>query len=146
MSTLEDVQGLYEAYQDQARALERASKPWERLFGLVGGPQSHPCHEQFIQSLEQTLRAAADRPLPAVEAAALLDYIYFPAPARRRSQDSSCWMRVAVHGLTLDLIPLLRPEDARALRGRYQGDYPRRSRLPVQEKVLDALKRRGENL
>ena len=46
------------------------------------------------------------------------------------------------HGLTLGLIPLLSPSDARPLYDAYQAAYPRRHRLPVQKKLLAELERR----
>ena len=54
------------------------------------------------------------------------------------------WMLLAVHGLTQPLIARLRPEDAQAMYLWYQKAYPRRERLPVQNQVLEALKRQGK--
>lgn len=143
MELLEEIQSLYAAYLERLRTLERTGSPWTRLFGLEGAPQNHPCHEQFIADLDRLLRAGADRPLSREQAGAVLDYIYFPAPDRRKGQDPGSWMRVAVHGLTLPLIPLLRPEDARSLSAQYQQAYPRRLRLPAQDQVLVALQRQA---
>lgn len=143
MEILEEVQGLYEAYREQVRRLERTRKPWDGILGFGGGPQNHPCHEQFAASLEQVLQAGTARPLSPETARALLDYICFPPLDR---QDSSYWMLLAVHSLTLDLIALLDPADAQALHGRYQAVYPRRSLLPAQKKVLDALARQAAHI
>ena len=52
--------------------------------------------------------------------------------------------QAAVQGLTLQAVGALRPEDAQALYLWYQKAYPRRERLPVQNQVLEALKRQGK--
>ena len=141
MEPLEAVRGLYTAYEAQFQAQDRKRKPMEGIFGLGGGPGSYPCHEQFAVDLEELLkRTASAAPGPEL-VRQLLDYIYFAAPSAGRSWPSPVhWMTLAVHGLTLDLIPFLTPEDSRTLYEQYQAAYPRRSRLPAQEKVLKALK------
>jgi hypothetical protein len=47
----------------------------------------------------------------------------------------------AVHGLTLGLAERLSPQDAEKLCKLYEKEIPRRKRLPVQKKVMSALKK-----
>ena len=52
-------------------------------------------------------------------------------------------MLIAVQGFGIDLIGRLAPADAKALAALYKAAWPRRDRLPVQEKLLKALIRQA---
>ena len=138
----EELESLYEAYLSEFRRMERERRPFEGAFGLGGGPQSYPCHSKFAEDLERLLRDFAARTPSSGQVGQALNYIYFTAPARWRAEPAVDWMLIAVHGLTLELIPLLDAEDAQPLCRNYQSLYPRRSRLPVQTKLLAALQKR----
>lgn len=141
---LDEARRLYEAYEAKFRAQEEKRRPLEGAFGLGGGPRSYPCHDEFAEQLKTLLRSPEAESLSPEQTRRLLEYIYF-APARHPDgQDAVYWMKLAVHSLTTDLLPRLEPEDARALHTAYQSAYPRRNRLPAQETLLKALKKRGK--
>lgn len=139
---MEKLAALYEAYLDEFHRLERKRRPFEGVLGFGGGPQNYPCHEAFAQDLERLLNQFAAQAPSSDQVGPVLDYIYFAAPARWKSETAVYWMLLAVQGLTLDLIPLLDGAGAEALCKTYQDTYPRRQRLPVQEKVFAALHRK----
>lgn len=143
MSGLEDIRRLYADYQEQFRQRERARKPMEGVFGLGTGPRDYPCHDQFVQELEQLLNAIAAQRPDSAQAARMLDYIYL-APLERGREDAVYWMLLAVHSLTLPFIPLLDPQDAHALYDSFCASYSRRKRLPSQEQLLADLRKRAE--
>ena len=133
------IRPLYEDYIGTVERLERDRKPGEGLLGLKGGPADHPCHEQFAADLAAAVRGFAARgPAPA-EAAETLSYM-FRVPLEHPEPRSAYWMLIAVQGLALELTEYLTPADAGLLAEEYGRAFPRRERLPVQKKVLSALK------
>lgn len=143
MEIFEELEGLYQDYEEQYRQSERRRKPGEGMFGLGRGPGDHPCHGQFAQDMEELLgRYEAQGPAPA-EAAQVLDYIYF-APVSREDR-ALYWMMLAVHALTGELVERLSPEDAGDLLQRYRKTYRKSGWLPAQEKLMAALKKRAKS-
>lgn len=138
----EKLEALYEGYLNEFRRMEQGRRPFEGVFGLGGGPQSYPCHGKFAEDLERLLKDFAARDPSSEQVGQVLDYIYFTAPVRWKAEPAVDWMLIAVHGLTLELIPLLDAGDAEPLGRAYQDAYPRRSRLPVQTKLVAALQKR----
>ena len=134
-----EVRAIYEEYLEAAAKAEAERKPGDGLLGIGKGPADSPCHARFAGALEAKLNAFAASAPESAETAAVLDYIYGVAP-RYGDLKSAYWMLLAVHGLTLPLIPCLSPADATCLRARYAETYTRRKRLPVQNQVLAALK------
>ena len=65
----------------------------------------------------------------------------YRAPLDHPEPKSAYWMLVAVQGLTKELIPGLDRDDAAALAGSYEADWPRHTRLPVQDTLLKLLKK-----
>ena len=141
MAELTDIRALYEDYIAEVTSLERNRKPGEGIFGLRGGPADNPCHDRFAADLEQLLGEFTDAAPSPAEVRQLLEYMYTVPPAHREPR-GAYWMLLAVHKLSLPLIPALTPQDAAALRTLYAKTYPRWERLPVQESLLSALKER----
>lgn len=141
---LEQLEALYEGYRNEFRRMEQGRGPLEGSFGLGGGPRSYPCHGQFARDLERLLKDFAARGPASEEVGQVLDYIYFTAPVRWRTEPAVDWMLLAAHSFTLELIPLLDAADAQPLCRAYQSAYPRRGRLPVQTRLLAALQKRCE--
>lgn len=141
---LNEARRLYETYEAKFQAQEQKRKPLEGAFGLGGGPRSYPCHDEFAEQLKALLDSPEAGSLSPERTRQLLEYIYF-APARHPDgRDAVYWMKLAVHGLTTDLLSRLEPEDAGAIYAAYQNAYPRRNRLPAQETLLKALKKRSK--
>lgn len=140
MSALGETRALCEAYIARAEQLERDRKPGEGIFGMRGGPRDNPCHQQFADDFERLMQALAGQRPSSGEAREALAYAYGLALAHTEPL-TAYWMLQAIHGLTLPLIALLSPQDARALRDDYARDYPRSKRLPAQEQVCKALEK-----
>lgn len=142
---LEEVISLYEAYLEEFYRLEQKRKPMEGAFGFGGGPKNYPCHERFAGDLEQWLQRFAVQSPSSREVGEVLRYIYFTAPEQGKTEPSVYWMLMAVHSLTTDLIRLADPADALSLYDEYRSAYPRRLRLPAQDKLLALLKERAKS-
>ena len=134
---------LYEAYFEQVRAAKKRLKLADGLFGMGERLANAPCHDAFWKALGAFLDGMDVREEPG-QAYQALDFIYRAPFAYPDVHQSVYWMLLAVHGLTQPLIARLRPEDAQAMYLWYQKAYPRRERLPVQNQVLEALKRQGK--
>lgn len=139
---LEQIQDRYARYAAEYLERKRNSRLGEGVFGLGGGPKNDPCHERFAKDLEGLLRTAAET-ADSEQAQAILEFVWFHEPAPLNARDPVAWMRLAVHGLAAPLIPRLTPAAAAGLLPRYEAAYPRRERLPAQNKVVSALKRRA---
>ena len=134
---------LYEAYFEQVRAAEKRLKPADGLFGMGERLANAPCHDAFWKALRAFLEGMDVKEAPG-QVGQALDFIYRAPFAYPDVHPSVYWMLLAVQGLTQPVITHLRPEDAQALYLWYQKAYPRRERLPVQNQVLEALKRQGK--
>lgn len=134
---------LYEAYFEEVRAAEKRLKPADGLFGMGERLANAPCHDAFWKALRAFLEGMDVKEAPG-QVGQALDFIYRAPFAYPDVHPSVYWMLLAVQGLTQPLIACLRPEDAQALYRWYQKAYPRRERLPVQNQVLEALKRQGK--
>ena len=135
---MEPLTALYEAYIAKAEQLARHAKPGAGWFGLPGGPKNDPCHEQFARDAEALFASMGARRPDSAQARQALEYI-FRAPEENRNDQSLYWMMQAVHGFVGPLAACLSPEDARALREAYAGQYRRWERLPAHNKALAAL-------
>ena len=138
MVELRDIRALYEDYIAAVVELERNRKPLAGIFGFGGGPKDDPCHDRFVEELTALLRDFAGQEPDSAQIRSVLEYIY-AAPQENREPAAAYWMLIAVHGLTLELIDGLTPEDAAALYSAYAGGCPRWKRMPVQTKLLEAL-------
>ena len=134
---------LYEAYFEEVRAAEKRLKPADGLFGMGERLANAPCHDAFWKALRAFLEGMDVKEAPG-QVGQALDFIYRAPFAYPDVHPSVYWMLLAVQGLTQPVIACLRPEDAQALYRWYQKAYPRRERLPVQNQVLEALKRQGK--
>ena len=141
---LEEIVRLYEAYLEEFRRQKKDRKLFDGVFGFRGGPQDYPCHEKFIQDLDGKLKELRSQNPGPAQTAEILRFIYCEAPARWESESTVYWMILAAHSLTPDLIDCLDAPNAQALYDEYQKQYPRRQRLPIQTKILNALKGRSK--
>lgn len=138
MPNLSDLQSLYASYLSEAADVECTVGPLGGLWGFGRRAADDPCHDRFARNTRALLGDIAQENLPSAQVRDILAYIY-DAPLENKKYLSSFWMLTAVQGLTLELIPLLDGEDARTLWLRYANCFPRHDRLPVQEKVFEAL-------
>lgn len=137
MSMLESVRALYRDYLEKAEELERNRKPGQGLFGIGTKPADDPCHERFLRELHELLNGSGETESGGLRET--LAFIYH-APLEHKEPASIYWTLIAAHGATLERIPSLTASDARALAETYAAAYRRWNRLPVQDRVIAALK------
>ena len=141
-SWLSRLEALYNDYIGTVQELERNRKPGEGLFGMRSGPKDNPCHERFSEDVKKLLQNFRDTSPDSGDSAAMLRYI-LTIPESWQELTCAYWMLIAVQGFGIDLIEFLNPADAKTLAELYNAYYPRRIRLPVQEKLLKRLKQQA---
>ncbi len=141
--TLARQAGLYESYLKEAALAEYNRKPGAGIFGLKGGPADDPCHDRFAEALRLFYDELTAQKADSGTVRELMEYAC-AAPLRFREPRTAYWMLLAVQGLTQPLIGLLSAQDARTLAELYEKSYKRRERLPVQIKLIKALRAAAE--
>ena len=127
---------IYEGYLEKAAQVRAKASPFAGIFGMGDDPRKHPCHENFYETVEQWSQnfdaGDPDETLAAVR------YILEAAKEHEKQKDVY-WFLYAAHGLTMPLIPALRPADREELAAWYNQTYPKRVRFPVQNQVYRCL-------
>ena len=137
------LQGLYEAYLKEVELLEFNRKPGAGIFGLKGGPADDPCHDRFAETLRGFYEEFAAQEPESAAVRQLMEYACI-VPTVRREPRTAYWMLIAVQSLTQPLIGLLTPQDAGELAALYEKSFKRRERMPMQIKLIKALRARAE--
>ena len=132
---MEELEQLYGAYLDLVAQLNRDRKLWEGAFGLRGGPADNPCHEKLVRDVEEAL---AD--LDPTRRPQAVEYI-LRQPLEHKDDPVVYYTLMAAQGATIPYLSQLPVDQAKALRGWFEHTFPRRERMPCQDKVLAALKK-----
>lgn len=131
---MEELEQLYGAYLDLVAQLNRNRKLWDGAFGLRGGPADNPCHEKLVRDVEEAL---AD--LDPARRPQAVEYI-LRQPLEHKDDPVVYYTLMAAQGATIPYLSQLPVDQAKALRGWFEHTFPRRERMPCQDKVLAALK------
>lgn len=135
---IREIRRIYAEYEQETARLEKDRKVMEGLMGFGNGLGSAPCHDLFLERLEQTLGLFAANAPTDPEVYEVLDFIY-NAPVKNKANAQAFWMMQGVHSLTEMLIGYLTPADAARLYARYKEAYPKSTRLPTQKKIAALL-------
>lgn len=127
-------------YLNAVRECERNRKPGDGLLGLKGGPAEDPCHDRFVEELSVLLESFYKDDPESIDTRMVLEALY-DVPHKDSVPLSAYWMLIAVQGLCPELLQTLSREDACDLKEEFLARYRRWERLPVQNKILDALKK-----
>ena len=140
--TFSGITGICATYIATAEKLEKEKKPTDGLFGMGKKPADDPCHDRFADDMEKALKEFLTQSPSSAEVYEVLSYLY-RLPGEHKDPLSIYWMLCAVHSLTLPLTDLLSPDDAQKLCTQYSSDFRRFERLPAQEQVYKALKKKS---
>lgn len=136
---MHELQTIYDTY---VRQLEKVIKDAPALAGLWGwgdDPKKDPCHTAFYEAVEQYLtRFLASEPT-AEEAFPVVRFVLC-TPVEYKDQEAY-WYMYAAQGLCGGLVDRLSGAQCAQLRDFYDENYPRRDRMPVQEKLYKQLKK-----
>ncbi len=137
-NTIQEVKQIYDDYFTDVRELQARRNPMEGLLGFGKRADDDPCHERFADRLGQKLSDFAKTSPASGEVCSVLRFVY-EVPHEYKNASMVYWMLLAVQGLTDELIPLLKTEDAASLSALFADLYPKNSRLPSQQKIASRL-------
>lgn len=142
MEKQKELEGMYQRYYDDLKKALSGAKPFAGLFGFGSGPKDDPCHMRLIEDVKTYVSGLAEQNPTVEDAKAVVTYIL--TEQKNVDKDSlGYWTLMAAHGAALPLIGRLSREDALTLAEEYGRLVPKRERMPMQDQVLKALKRRG---
>ena len=143
--TEQAIRQIYDDYIADVIHLQATRKPTDGLMGFGKRADADPCHDRFVERLEQKLNEMAKVEPSSEETSAVLSFIY-KAPQDLKNDSLTYWMLLAVHGLTSVLVPFLSKADAAKLSALYLDLYPKHSLLPSQKTLAQHLiSQSGEN-
>ena len=138
MGFTEEYGAIMAEYHEEVQKIQQKRRFFDGVFGLGMHPGEAHCHEvmdQKVKELCERVAAEAD----AGEAAELTGMV-IQAAVEWKGPEYARLMLLAIQRHTLGLIPLLEKGKKEELRNLFEKTYPRRTRVPVQDQVLFALK------
>lgn len=138
---LQTLKDIYEQYPLQLAKVIQDAPPLAGVWGMGDDPRNHPCHNQFYEGVQAFLEQllASD---PSEELVFQVTQWILMTPARYKHHDTY-WYMYAAQGLCLGMIDRLSPAHCAQLREAYDANFPKRDRMPVQEKLYKGLKKRA---
>ena len=136
------LEQAFAKYRQELEEFSRKSKPTDGLLGFGRSLKDDPCHDRFdgrVREAVDGICAASPTPEDAEKTVSLLlryDARGWPLAAQ--------WMLRAMERHALPLIPFLAPEAAAVFQKEYAARYKAWERLPAQQEVFKALKRRAQ--
>ncbi len=132
---------IYKNYAAQIEGIKANYKQYISLFGLGNSPSKHPCHMEFLENLERISKELVSQSISPEAAQAALVYICYPTNERKAPSYARVVYDTA-HGQALSLVSALTREGAAQILDEYESNYPKKLRLPNQQKLCVALNSR----
>ena len=141
MPQLEELRGLYAAYEKKAANVHKNAPRYAGIFGLGNDPRNHACHEMFYEDVGTWVQDfLKEKPSPE-ETAQAVRWILEAATLCRNPV--VCGYLYAAQGHSVKLIPALSQEESRELLEWYDRSYPERDRMPVQQEIFALLRKQA---
>ena len=137
------MQSCVERYQEAMDRVVAGLRPGDGILGFGNDPRRSPYHKDFYDEMGRLAGRLAGGEWPAEEAGAAAEFLL--TMGEQFGSRLTRPMMEAAQGHVLILVPLLTCEQAEKLARSYAACYPRRKRLPIQDKVLLALEKRARN-
>ena len=131
-----------ERYQSAMDRVAANLRPGDGILGFGNDPRRSPYHMDFYNELGDLAGRLAQGEWPAEEAGETVEFLL--TLGEKFGGKMTLSMMEAAQGHVLPLVPLLACDQAEQLARSYAARYPRRKRLPIQEKVLQALEKRAK--
>lgn len=139
MENLKGIKALISEYISASEALLLKAGPMDGFLGLGNDPRKNSIHTDCYDRMEKTLSDAAASGISEEEAYAVCAYI-LRAEKELKCCEMAKAMLTAFQGTIVPLIPLVSGEHKAELLQWLTGEYPRWTRVPVQEKIIKMLK------
>ena len=137
---MKELKERTEEYIARVDGLLAARKFGEGVFGLPDSAKDSLCHKEYFEAVRahvHELAASGPSEKDAADAAEFLLRAHKEYPA----SDLAAWMLLSVQQFAGELMPFLTKEKKKELASWYEREYPRRSRMPVQDEVLRLLRK-----
>lgn len=141
MADLQQLEEIYEEYEEKLEEAKKGASPFAGAFGMGDDPRKDACNQIFYDRLGSWVQEFRDSQPDPQEAARGVDFI-LEYPFRHR-ESGTYWFAYAAQQHAMELIPLLEKQAAGALAERFARLYPKRERLPVQRRILEMLREQG---
>ena len=137
-----DISALKEIYAEYDRVLSQAQKKTSIFTGLFGqrsmdDPRNHPCNREFYEKTGLWVKDFVASK-PDQRAAAEVSRWILEAAENNKNRPVY-WYFLISQGYVRDLVPFLSDKDREVLALEFDRQYPKRTRLPIQEEVYHAL-------
>ena len=137
---MQDLKNRYELYLREAEKARQRAGLCDGLFGMGNDPRKASCHQDFYEYVGQWVDAFLKMKLDPESCAEAVEWILKIADAHRAQKDVFGYL-YAAQGHALPLIARMDRNIAGELLSWYDRSYPKRDRMPVQDRVYKALKK-----
>lgn len=138
MEYLQKLQRILQEYEQAVQEVQKKRRIFDGMLGLGNHPGNAACHDTLDQQTEKLCTEVSEEG-SAEEAAALVEAI-FGAEGQWEGPEYARLMLIAIQRHTIALAERMGDEARQKLAARYEKEYPRSRRLPVQEQVLKCLR------
>ena len=139
---INQLKEMYKDYCEKSLEVRRKAPLFAGILGLGSDPRRHPCHEEFYEAAIAWTDSFV-KSQPTQEEAMEVASFMLEAPDAERERDAFWFLWVAV-GNIRSLIPMMKPEDCKALAARFDELYKKRDRMPVQVETYKMLVKAGK--
>ena len=136
------IQACMERYQNAMDRVAANLRPGDGILGFGNDPRRSPYHMDFYNEVGELAGRLARGEWPAEQAGETVEFLL--TMGKNYGSRLTLPMMEAAQGHVLPLVPLLACDQAEQLARSYAARYPRRERLPIQDKVLLALEKRAK--
>lgn len=141
MADLESLQKIYDQYEVRLGKVIAKAGFGAGLFGMGDDPRKHGCNDMFYEELEQWAAEFAAGNPSEEEAAQAVRWILSYSAAHKGGP--TYWYSFAAQKHAGGIISHLAVQDAARILEKFQADYPRDARMPVQEEILKLLRKQS---
>ena len=139
MIDLTSLRSIYEEYDEIALKVRQNASPFAGIMGLGNDPRKDRCHMEFYNKVKDWLEEFRSSSPGPDDVYSVVYEILNAADCRRKTE--TFWFNFSAHGLVVELIPLMTPEQCRQLMEYYDAHFPKLERMPVHKTLYKELKK-----
>ena len=137
----DQLKKLTEDYISATDALLANRRFGEGMFGMPDSARSSPVHMEFFNAVEAAVKEYVSG-TPQAEITDEAVRFLLTASEEIPCNNLASWMLIAVQNHALPLIPLMSEDKRAEMYVWFNEHVPRLQRMPVQQKIIKALKKR----
>ena len=136
---LQELEQLYSDALEKIKLAAADRRFGEGILGIGRKMSDEPCHMELLNGVKKRMEEMGQA-ATSQEAREAIRYVCERPECYQSVEASIYWTMLCAHGQTVAAIPRLNAQDAVELYNWYQKAYPKRTRLPIQNNVVKALK------